>query len=149
MTKPIPDFEAQDPNYAARIRASFDQQAVMHTVGARLVQVAPGYIRVQLPFAQSLTQQHGYLHAGITTMIVDTACGYAASTLMPADSEVLSIEFKTNFLAPATGDSFTAVGQVIKAGRTITVCEGHVIAHQGAREKLIATMQASMFCVLT
>src|SRR6266540_1564419 len=101
-----PNFEPKDPNYADRVRASFDKQKVMATIVARLTKVEPGVVEIELPCAQDLTQQHGYLHAGVVTAIVDSACGYAALTLMPADSGVLTVEYKVNFTAPARGARF-------------------------------------------
>lgn len=130
-----------------RVRDSFAKQTVMTTIGASLTHIEAGQVQIRLPFSDTLLQQHGFIHAGIITTIVDSACGYAGLTLMPEDTEVLTIEFKTNFLSPAKGDYFLATGQVIKAGRTITVCEGHVTAHDGDNEKLIVTMQATMMAV--
>ncbi len=127
-----------------RVRASFDRQAAMATIGARLVRVTAGEVTIELPFRPDLTQQHGFLHAGIVTAIVDTACGYAAYSLMPEDAAVLTVEYKVNFLAPAAGERLVATGRVVKAGQTITVCAGDVVAIAGGQEKLIATMQATM-----
>lgn len=142
-------FSPQDPHYVQRIEQSFGQQAIMRTLGAELRTVAPGTCQIVLPFQQALTQQDGFLHAGVVTSIVDSACGYAAFTLMPADSRVLTVEFKVNFLSPAQGERFIATGTVLKAGKTITVCEGHVVAQQGSEEQRIAAMQATMICVLS
>jgi uncharacterized protein (TIGR00369 family) len=141
-------FTPVDPNFAIRVKDSFHLQNVMTTIGATMQRVAAGMVQIAMPYRADLTQQHGYLHAGIVTTIVDSACGYAAYTLMPAQANVLTIEYKVNFLSPAKGDSFVATGQVIKAGRTITVCEGHVMAQQGASEKLIVTMQATIMCLM-
>ena len=118
----------------------------MDTIGADLLRVAPGAVDVALPYRDDLTQQHGYLHAAVVTAIVDTACGYAALSLLPADSDVLSIEFKVNFLAPARGCRFVARGRVVKPGRRITVCTGDVFAEPegGGEEQLVATMLATM-----
>lgn len=144
----MPDDTPVDPDFESRIRASFGAQRVMQTLGARLEGVAPGEVRIELPFKLALTQQHGFLHAGILGIIVDSACGYAAYTLMPAGSEVLSVEYKINFLAPALGQGFTAVGRVVKAGRTLTVCAGEAWAHaDDAEPKLVAAMQATMICI--
>jgi uncharacterized protein (TIGR00369 family) len=141
------NFTAVDPDFESRIRASFGAQKVMQTLGARLERVAPGEVRIELPFNPALTQQHGYLHAGILGILVDSACGYAAYTLMPAGPEVLSVEYKINFLSPAKGRLFTAVGRVVKPGRTLTVCAGEAWAHTDAEPKLVAAMQATMICV--
>lgn len=131
----------------ARIRASFARQTLMHMMGAELVAVRAGEVEMVLPFRADLTQQHGYVHAAAVTAIVDTACGYAALTLMPPDVEVLSVEFKMNFLAPAAGERFVAVGRVLRPGRTLTVCAGEVYATMGTSRKLIGAMQATMIGV--
>jgi uncharacterized protein (TIGR00369 family) len=140
-------FEPADPAFDSRVRTSFARQQLMATLGATLERVAPGEVDVRLPFQPSLSQQHGFLHAGAVTAIVDTACGYAALTLMPPGAAVLSIEFKVNLLAPGRGDSFLARGRVLKAGRTITVCAGEVHASVRGEERLVASMTATMMCV--
>ena len=140
-------FTAKDPNYEARVRTSFEKQEAMKTVGAHLVNLSPGEVVIEFPYHQSLTQQNGYIHAGIVTTVVDSACGYAAYTLMPAGSDVLSIEFKVNFMSPAKGETFRAIGKVLKSGRTITVCTGDVIAIEKGKETVVATMQATMICL--
>lgn len=137
-------FTPPDPQFEARVRASFARQRVMETIGARLVRVEPGVAEIELAFRPDLTQQHGYLHAGVITTVVDSACGYAAFTLMPAETGVLTVEYKVNFLAPAAGDRFLARGRVLKPGRTLSICAGEVIASSAAGEKLIATMLATM-----
>jgi uncharacterized protein (TIGR00369 family) len=137
-----------DPSYAARVRASFDRQTIMATIGARLERVAPGEVDVRLPVRPDLAQQHGFVHAGVVTTIVDSACGYAALTLMPPGAAVLSVEFKVNLLAPAAGVALVARGRVLKPGRTISVCTGEVSAIDAAgAEKLVATMTATMMVV--
>lgn len=143
----MPSFKVVDTDFESRIRASFDRQMVMQTIGASLSHIQAGEVRIELPFRPALTQQHGYLHAGIVGLIVDSACGYAAYTLMPADSEVLSVEYKINFLSPAQGQTFLAVGRVVKPGRTLTVCAGDAWAHNAGEAKLVATMQSTMICV--
>lgn len=143
----MPKFKAVDTGFESRVRVSFGRQKVMATIGARLERITPGEVRIALPFRQTLTQQHGYLHAGILGILVDSACGYAAYTLMPADSEVLSVEYKINFLAPARGQLFVAVGRVLKPGRTLTVCAGEVQAHTDAASKRVVAMQSTMICV--
>lgn len=130
-----------------RVRASFARQRVMATIGATIERVAPGEVTIAMPPNAALTQQHGYLHAGIIATIADSACGYAALSLMPADAAVLSIEFKTNMLAPAEGDRFVARGKVIKPGRTIMVCDATVHAVRNGGEKLVATMTGTMMVV--
>jgi uncharacterized protein (TIGR00369 family) len=140
-------ISALDPALEARIYASFERQHVMHLLHARLLKVAPGEVHIEFPYDESFTQQNGYIHAGILTTVMDSACGYAAFTLMPPGSGVLSIEFKVNFLSPATGEKFIATGKVIKAGRTITPCTGQVFANNFGEEKLVSVMQATMMTV--
>lgn len=142
-----PRFEPQDPAFAERVRASFAQQGAMHTIGATLAELAPGRAVIDLPWQQALTQQHGFLHAGMVATALDSACGYAASTLMPADAGVLTIEYKINLLAPAQGERFRMEGLVLKPGRTITVSEGRAIALHEGREKLVATMTATLMTI--
>lgn len=141
------EFKAIDPNYETRVRSCFEQQGVMKTIGASLVKLAPGEVVVEFSYDRSLTQQNGYIHAGVLTTIVDSACGFAAYTLMPADSEVLTIEYKINFMSPAKGETFKGIGKVVKSGRTITVCSGDVVAVEDGKEKVVATMQATMICL--
>ena len=140
-------FEPQDPAFAERVRASFGKQGAMHTIGATLGEVAPGRVVIELAWQQGLTQQHGFLHAGIVATALDSACGYAASSLMAADAGILTIEFKINLLAPAKGQRFRMEGTVLKPGRTITVVEGRAIALDDGREKLVATMNATMMAI--
>jgi len=120
----------------------------MGLIGAELSRVEPGLVEITLPYRSDLTQQHGYLHAGIVTTIADSACGYAAYSLMPAESEVLSIEFKVNLLRPAKGETFLAVAEVVKSGKTLTVVRADVfgVDQEGQRE-LIATMLGTMICI--
>ena len=143
----MPDFEPLDPAFEARVRRSFARQALLSTIGARLVAVAPGEVEIDLPFQPGLGQQHGFMHAGAVTAIVDTACGYAALTLMPAGAAVLTAEFKLNLLAPARGERMRALARVLKPGRTLTVCQGDVFACDGGRERHVATMLATMAVV--
>jgi len=138
------DVHPKDPDYEGRVRRSFARQAFMATIGATLESVAPGEVVIGLPFDPSLTQQHGFLHAGATTSIADSACGYAALTLMPPGAAVLAVEFKINLLAPASGERFRAVGRVVKPGRTLMVCTGEVTAFGKGGEKAVAIMQATM-----
>jgi uncharacterized protein (TIGR00369 family) len=134
----------RDSGFEASTRASFAQQRVMTLIGAEMMGVTPGSVEISLPTRDDLTQQNGYAHAGIVTTIVDSACGYAALTLAPAGSDVLTIEFKVNFMAPARGERLIARGRVIRAGRTITVCAGDVFALHDGAEHPIATMLATM-----
>ncbi|HEY0082380.1 MAG TPA: PaaI family thioesterase [Pyrinomonadaceae bacterium] len=116
----------------------------MRLIGADLRRIEPGAVSIALPYRADLTQQNGYIHAGIITAIADSACGYAASTLMPAGSEVLSVEFKVNLLRPAAGEEFVAEAQVIKAGRTLTVTRCDVYAQASDESSMVATMLATM-----
>lgn len=140
-------FEPKDPGYAQRVRDSFALQGAMGTIGASLGTIAPGEVEILLDWAPALTQQHGFLHAGMVATALDSACGYAASTLMPAEAGVLTIEYKINLLAPARGQRFRMVGQVVKPGRTVTVTEGRAWAIDNGREKLIATMGATLMAI--
>src|SRR4051794_19941531 len=119
----------------------------MQLIGASLGDVSPGHVEIRLPFRSDLTQQDGYLHAGIVTTILDSSCGYAAYTLMPAGSSVLAVEFKVNLLAPAKGDEIIARGAVKRAGRTLTVCNADAFAVENGQEKICATMLGTMFCL--
>ena len=141
-------FEPNDPLYAQRVRRSFAQQGAMHTLGARLGHLAPGAVDIEIDWAQGLTQQHGFLHAGVVATALDSACGYAAFTLMAANAEVLTIEFKINLLAPARGAHFRMEGRVLKPGRTITVCEGRAYAISGGQEKLVASLVCTLMAVV-
>ena len=132
---------------AKRIQKSFDQQQVMKLLGAELGEVKLGEVHIGLSYKPEITQQHGYLHAGIITTLVDSACGYAAYTLMPPDSNVLSVEFKVNFMSPAKGERFVGIGKVVKPGRTLTVCSGEMHAIEAEERKVVAVMQATMICV--
>ncbi|HEV2799118.1 MAG TPA: PaaI family thioesterase [Pyrinomonadaceae bacterium] len=133
-----------DAEYESRIRASFARQQAMQLMGASLRRVEPGAVSIVLPYRADLTQQNGYIHAGIITAIADSACGYAAYTLMPADSGVLSVEFKVNLLRPAEGEEFIAEAQVVKAGQTLTVTRCDVYSQTADKTALIATMLATM-----
>ena len=137
-----------NPSFAEEVAASFAQQPIMNLIGAQLSLVEPGVIEITLPYRTDLTQQHGYLHAGVVTTIADSACGYAAYSLMPAGSEVLSVEFKVNLLRPAQGESFVARAEVIKAGRTLTVVRADVFGIDGnGKRELVATMQGTMISI--
>jgi uncharacterized protein (TIGR00369 family) len=136
-----------DPDFEARVRAGFARQAFMATLGARLASVAPGEVAIELPFRDDLTQQHRFLHAGVVAAVADSACGYAALSLMPPGTDVLSVEFKLNLLKPAAGARFRAAGKVIRAGRTLTICSGEVHAERDGAETLVALMQATMMAV--
>ena len=137
-----------NPSFAVEINQSFAKQTIMALIGAELTRVEPGLIEITLPYRADLAQQHGYLHAGIVTTIADSACGYAAYSLMPPETEVLSVEFKVNLLRPAKGKTFVAIAEVVKAGKTLTVVRADVFGmdHDGRRE-LIATMLGTMICI--
>ena len=143
----MPKLELLDPDFESNIRASFDRQGAIVSIGAKLVSLIPGEARIEMPFNASFTQQDGFLHAGIVTTIVDSACGYAAYTLMPAGSRVLTVEYKVNFLSPAKGEKFIAIGRVVKPGRTLTVCSGEVLAYEYDEEKQVAVIQATMITI--
>jgi uncharacterized protein (TIGR00369 family) len=119
----------------------------MKTLGAELTAIAPGEVTIQLPFRADLTQQHGYVHGGVITAIVDTACGYAALSVMPPATAVLTVEFKVNLLAPATGPALLATGRVLRAGATLTVCTGEVWGEREGRPVRVAVMQATMMTI--
>ena len=131
-------------NMQERIAASFNSQGLMATLGAQLVSVAQGEVHIALPFSAQLSQQHGYVHAGAITSIVDSACGYAALTLAPPGSDVVSVEFKINFVRPAIGEQFLAIGKVQTSGKSLTVCTGEVRALSGGAWKVVAIMQATI-----
>jgi uncharacterized protein (TIGR00369 family) len=120
----------------------------MMTIGAELVSVVPGAVQISLPYRADLTQQNGYLHAGVVTTIADSACGYAAYTLMPPNSAVLSVEFKVNLLRPAKGEEFLAIAAVLKPGRTLTVVRADVFANPESERMLVATMLGTMMCLI-
>ena len=143
-------FEPNDPDYKSRIAQSFAVQAIMQTIGASLLEVRPGQVEIGLPFDQRLTQQDQFIHAGVSSTIMDSACGYAAFSLMPADARVLTIEFKINLLAPAAGERFRAIGKVLKPGRSVFVAEAELYAetgHKSNTSKLVATMVATLMAV--
>lgn len=132
-------FEPQDRNFEERVRASFARQRAMQTLGIEIERVAPGEVHLAMSPDPAYTQQHGFMHAGILATAMDSACGYAAFTLMPAEAAVLTVEFKTNLLAPATGEWFLFRARVVKPGRTLTVCEAQAVAlTAGAQERLVA-----------
>lgn len=140
----MPRFQPQDPAFAARCRASFGRQAAMRLIGARLTVVEPGCTEIELDYRDDLTQQKGYLHGGIVGMIADSACGYAAYSLMPASSSLLTVEYKINLMAPATGEMLIARGEVVKPGRTLTVTRGEVFARKDGKQVQVAMMQQTL-----
>jgi uncharacterized protein (TIGR00369 family) len=140
-------FQPKDPNFADRVRASFARQRMMQTLGVEIAQLAPGEIELAMPHGVAFTQQHGFIHAGVMATVLDSACGYAAYSLMPADAAVLTVEFKINLLAPAKGERFLFRAQVVKPGRTLTVSDGRAFAVDGGSEKLVATMNGTLMAV--
>jgi len=141
MNAPAPRFQPQDPDFAARVRASFERQAAMRHIGARLTRIEPGRTEIELDYRDELTQQKGYMHGGIIGMIADSACGYAAYTLMPATSSLVTVEYKINLLAPAVGNVLHAGGEVLKPGRSLSITRGEVRTDQGV---LVAIMQQTL-----
>jgi len=135
------------PEVESRVRASFARQGLMRHLGAQLTDLAPGFARIVLPYREELTQQMGYFHAGGTSAIADSAGGYAAYTGFADNTEVLTVEFKINLMAPASGDFLEATGRVIRAGRTLTVCQLDVFAVQDDKRRHVALGQQTLFCV--
>jgi uncharacterized protein (TIGR00369 family) len=144
MNAPAARFTPQDPGFAERVRASFARQAAMRLIGARLATVEPGYTEIELDYREDLTQQKGYVHGGIVGMIADSACGYAAYSLMPATSSLVTVEYKINLIAPATGERLVARGEVIKPGRTLSVTRAEVYAREGEATIHVASMQQTL-----
>lgn len=139
-----------DPGFVERVTASFARQTAMTTIGARLVAVRPGEVEIELPHGPDICQQHGFVHAGIVSTALDSACGYAAASLMPADAGVLTIEFKVNLLAPARGPVIRMTGRVTKAGRTISVVDGQAVQphpRDPAQTQIVATMTATVMTI--
>lgn len=141
-------FQVQDPDFEARVRKTFAGQPALGTLGITLAQVGPGTLELRMPYDAKFSQQNGFLHGGVVSAGLDTACGLASYTLMPATADILTVEFKINLLAPAKGQTFRFVGRVVKPGRTLVVSEGHAYASEDGREKLIATMSATMMTIL-
>mgnify|MGYP000923224134 CR=1 FL=1 len=140
----MPEFEPSDPNFEAKVRVSFGKQTAMQTLGAVMNRVAPGEVEIEMPYRADLAQQHGFIHGGIVTAIVDSACGYAALSLSAPDTAVLTVEYKVNFVSPAKGNLLLARGEVLRPGATVTVCKGDVLAFDGGQEKLVASMLTTM-----
>src|SRR5215470_18989171 len=137
-------FVPKDPLFAERVRASFARQRAMHTLGVEITRLAAGKIELAMPYEAAFTQQHGFVHAGIMATVLDSACGYAAFSLMPADAAVLTVEFKTNLLAPARGDRFLFRARVVKPGKTLTVCEAQAFGFSGNEQRLVASMTGTL-----
>ena len=139
------EIAARNASFAEDVRKSFAAQSIMRLIGAELTLVEPGVVEISLPYSKDLTQQDGYLHAGIITTIADSAAGYAAFSLMPAGSSVLSVEFKVNLLRPARGERFLTRAEVIKPGKTLTAVRADVFALEGTEKTLVATMLGTMY----
>jgi uncharacterized protein (TIGR00369 family) len=133
-------FEAPDPHFAARVRASFGRQRIMELLGAELARIEAGFCEIRLPFKSTLCQQHGFFHGGVIDTVGDSAGGYAGFSLMPEDASILTVEYKLNLLAPADGDCLIARGRVIRPGRTLVVCRADVAVRKDNRETLCATL---------
>lgn len=131
----------------ARVRASFARQGLMTTLGATLCKVAPGAVEIALKPAPAISQQNGFVHGGAVGAIADSAAGYATLSLLPLDSAVLTTEYKINLIAPAVGERIVARGEVVKAGRTLTIAQTRVVAESGGQEKLIALLVATMMAI--
>jgi len=142
-------FQVQDPDYEARVRRTFANQPALGTFGITLARIEPGALELRMLYDARLSQQNGFLHGGVVSAGLDTACGLASYTLMPAHADILTVEFKINLLAPAKGQTFLFVGNVVKPGRTLVVSEGHAYASNDGREKLIATMSATMMTMVS
>ncbi len=140
-------FKPRDTGYKEKVIKSFNRQGVLKTINASIIAIRPGEIELEFPYQSNLAQQHGFIHAGIVSTVLDTACGYAAFTLMPENAGVLTIEFKINLLSPAKGDRFRAVGKVKKPGKNITVTEGELFSHGEGGQKLVATMVGTIMSV--
>lgn len=143
----MPGFEPRNPDYRAVATATFERQRAMQTLGISIARMAPGEVDLAMPYAPEFTQQNGFVHAGIITAGLDNACGIAAFTLMPEGSDILTVEFKTNLLAPARGECFLFRGVVVKPGRTLTVCDGRAYAVQDGIETLVATMTGTLMAL--
>ena len=130
-----------------RVRKSFGKQAFMSTLGAELTRVGEGIVEIRMPFSPSLTQQDGFVHAGAVTSILDSACGYAALSVAPANHEVLTVELKVNLLAPAVSKVFVAKGQVKRAGKRLIVCTADAFAVNREEQKIVATMLATIIAL--
>ena len=134
-------------DYEEKVTESFNRQEVMKTINASILAIRPGEIELEFPYQSNLTQQHDFIHAGIVSTVLDTACGYAAFSLMPEDAAVLTIEFKINFLSPAKGERFRAVAKVKKPGKNITVTEGELFSCLDGEQKIVATMVGTIMSV--
>jgi uncharacterized protein (TIGR00369 family) len=142
-------FVPLDPDFARRVGASFDRQGFMSLIGARLVEITPGACEIQVRFRPELSQQHGYFHAGVIGALADNAGGYAAYSLMAADASILTVEYKLNLLAPGDGELLVAKAEVVKAGRTLTVCSGEVFVTKAGKQILCAASLMTLMALAT
>lgn len=147
MRPESPQFQPRDPGYAERVRASFALQQAMSLIGAEMALVEPGYVEIHLPHKAEITQQHGFIHGGVVGMIADSAAGYAANTLTPADTSVLTVEYKLNLVAPADGERLVARGEVVKPGRTLIITKAEVFAIRDGKWTLCALMQQTIMAM--
>jgi len=143
----MPRFEPKNPDYRAVATATFDRQQAMRTLGISIARLEAGEVELSMRYSPDWTQQNGFVHAGIITAGLDNACGIAAFTLMPPGSDILTVEFKTNLLAPAKGERFAFRAHVVKPGRTLTVCEARAFAQADGAESLIATMTGTLMAL--
>ena len=144
MNVPAECFQPQDPGFAARVRASFSRQRAMQLIGAALTTVEAGCCEIELPWREDLTQQKGYVHGGIIGMIADSACGYAAYSLMPASASLVTVEYKINITAPARQGLLVARGEVVKLGRTLSITNGEVYLRHEHAASLVAALQQTL-----
>jgi uncharacterized protein (TIGR00369 family) len=142
--EPIMSFSIQDPDFRERVTASFERQLFMKHIGAELITIEPGICEIRLSYNENLTQQHGFFHAGIVSSLADSAAGYSAYSLMAADSSILTVEFKLNLLSPALGDFLIARSEVLKYGKTLTICRSDVYAIKNGAEKICAAAQCTL-----
>lgn len=141
-------FEPANPDFAARVRDSFGRQPFMEHIGARITALAPGFCEITVEYRQALTQQHGFVHGGVLASIADSAAGYAAFSLMPAEASILTVEYKLNILRPGRGDAMIARGRVLKPGRTLSVVQSDVFARRAGGEEQVVTSLQTLMCLM-
>ena len=144
----MPSFEPRNPDYRAAATATFERQPAMRTLGISIARLEPGEVDLAMTYSAQFTQQNSFVHAGVITAGLDNACGIAAFTLMPPGADILTVEFKTNLLAPAKGERFIFRAHVVKPGRTLTVCEARAFAQAGGVESLVATMTGTLMALM-
>lgn len=143
----MPLFDPKNPDFRAIAADTFDRQPAMRTLGISIARLEPGEVELSMAYSPDFTQQNGFVHAGVITAGLDNACGIAAFTLMPPGSDILTVEFKTNLLAPAKGERFVFRATVLRPGRTLTVCEGRAYAEHDGVETLVATMTGTLMAL--